>query len=401
MKEKLAAHLYSPIMPHPDAEDGEQIRAFVFGSPDDEAQFIADDILKRAHPCPNCDGTGKVLDTQCPTCEGLGTWGRNAACYRMRAIGSYLERALMQNGIPFVNLNGASFWKIKHIQIAWQYIAMVLGNNKQQVDGYRYVYRIASDRMIQPTDFKSHDTGAYLKRKGDSINHRWIGKEFLRKYSTLESVIHKAKYDSSLSGWKKAGVQDLLYTHGEIFDRSLPATLSTPAGSFKKALDWIIKHVVMPWYVKENGIMDDEEGSFADDMTVLREIASGYNSPAEFLQFIADVLEAAQDKGNRNAVILGTFHKVKGQEFDNVYVAGMAEKICPTVYALGLIPPPAAGYIPPPPSNSGIIDERFCFYVGITRAKKVCTVTCSTLWRGKRVDPSRFISEAGLVLKAR
>ena len=393
MKEKLAGYLLSKIEPRPGVEDGEPVRAFVFEKPGAEAIFIADEILRRADPCPACDGTGKtkgLMGGACNVCDGKGTWGEIAVCYRMRAVGFHVERALMHAGIPFVNLNGTSFPRIKHIQIAWQYIALVFGSQKQKVAGYKYVYRIASDRMTQPSDFKSRETGAYLKREGDAINHRWIGKKFLQKYPTFEHA-KKAVRDPDLSGWKQRGVRDLLWTVGQIEDKR----------DWKKALHWIIERIVVPWYVKENGMVNDEDGSFADDMAVLVEIADGYSTATEFLQFIENILDAAENEKNKNAVILATFHKIKGQEYNCVFVAGMSERICPTVYALGLIPPTESGYVPPPPSNGGIIDERFCVYVGISRAKKVCTLTCSLKWRGKDVEPSRFIAEAGLILEGR
>jgi len=383
VKEKLAGYLLSKIEPRPGVEDGEPVKAFVFEKPGDEAVFIADEILRRADPCPACEGSGKtkgLMGGMCKVCDGKGTWGEIAVCYRMRAVGFHIERALMHAGIPFVNLNGNSFPRIKHIQIAWQYIALVFGNQKQKVAGYKYVYRIASDRMTQPTDFKSKETGAYLKREGEAINHRWIGQKFLQKYSTYDKAAKYAATDPGLSSWKQRGVRDLLWTHQQIEDRT----------DWRKALHWIIERIVVPWYVKENGMVNDEDGSFTDDMAVLVEIADGYSTATEFLQFIENILDAAENKDNKNAVILGTFHKVKGGEWNHVFVAGMSEKICPTVYALGLVPPPETGYVPPPPSNSGIVDERFCFYVGITRGKLTVTTTCVILWRGKKLDPSQF-----------
>lgn len=360
MNTLLPKRLYAPIEPRPDAPEGEPVKAFVFGTPKNEADWIAQDILNRG------------LDPK-DVC----------ICYRMRAVGAFMERSLMMNQIPFVNLNGSTFLRLKHIQMTWQYLALVYGDKAQVKDAYQYTYRIASDRMVQPSAMRSRETGTVLKEQGEAINHRWIGKSWLQWNDTIEKA--RRNYPK-MKGWKARGVEDLLYTYDTIKDQR----------TWQKSLDWIIEHVTIPWYVLEHGVSVDTDGSFADDMGIFREIVDGFAEPAELFEYVKNVDKAAE---SGEGVTLGTFHKVKGGEWELVYTAGMAMKICPTSWAMGLAPEPDPGYLPPPPSNPGMIDEIFCFYVGITRAKNYCVVTCPTFWNGKPTGPSTLISYAGLELE--
>ena len=86
------------------------------------------------------------------------------------------------------------------------------------------------------------------------------------------------------------------------------------------------------------------------------------------------------------------------RQFIQGSAAGIALATSAKAKAEGLVPV-EQGVLPPPPSNSGIASERFCFYVGISRAERICIVTCPLAWRGKEVEPSRFIFEAGLILE--
>ncbi len=88
----------------------------------------------------------------------------------------------------------------------------------------------------------------------------------------------------------------------------------------------------------------------------------------------------------RDAIQCLTIHLAKGKEFDHVYLVGLAEDHLPSYHAR------RKG------ARSRAIEEerRECF-VGITRAETSLTLTYSASYFGWPKEPSRFLSEMGLI----
>ena len=86
-----------------------------------------------------------------------------------------------------------------------------------------------------------------------------------------------------------------------------------------------------------------------------------------------------------DCVVLMTLHSAKGLEFPYVYIAGMEEDTFPSYRALEFADP------------ADLEEERRLCYVGITRARKVLTLTSAAerMVYGQTYlkSPSRFLSE--------
>ncbi|MBK8505704.1 MAG: UvrD-helicase domain-containing protein [Saprospiraceae bacterium] len=127
-----------------------------------------------------------------------------------------------------------------------------------------------------------------------------------------------------------------------------------------------------------DGIKDFSENDEAADDNL-----SDDKSLASYLQNIALVTDLDDDKSERDYVTLMSVHSAKGLEFDSIFVAGLEENIFPSMQALS--------------ERDGIDEERRLFYVAITRARKLLTLSfAGSRYRyGKIVynDPSRFIEE--------
>ncbi len=106
-------------------------------------------------------------------------------------------------------------------------------------------------------------------------------------------------------------------------------------------------------------------------------------SLATYLQNIALVTDMDESADNNDFVTLMSVHSSKGLEFDAVFLAGMEEKIFPSFQAME--------------EKDGIDEERRLFYVAITRARKLLTLSfANSRYRyGKVVyhQPSRFLTE--------
>jgi len=105
---------------------------------------------------------------------------------------------------------------------------------------------------------------------------------------------------------------------------------------------------------------------------------------SEFLQEIALLTGVDQDKDeSKDKVTLMTIHMAKGLEFNQVYIVGLEEDLFPSQMMLG--------------SRADLEEERRLFYVAITRAKAMLTMSYALtryrFGRLKNCEPSRFIEE--------
>lgn len=114
------------------------------------------------------------------------------------------------------------------------------------------------------------------------------------------------------------------------------------------------------------------------------EDAAGKRRLSEFLQDIALLTDADEkDKENPDHVSLMTIHAAKGLEFPYVYVVGLEENLFPSIQSLN--------------SRSDLEEERRLFYVAVTRAEKMLTISYADhryRWGDLTIcEPSRFIDE--------
>lgn len=103
-----------------------------------------------------------------------------------------------------------------------------------------------------------------------------------------------------------------------------------------------------------------------------------------FLESVSLLTDADQkEEDDSHKVKLMTIHAAKGLEFDYVYITGLEENLFPSSLSIG--------------KRSQLEEERRLFYVAITRAKKVLTIThAQTRYRFGSLqfcEPSRFLDE--------
>lgn len=96
-------------------------------------------------------------------------------------------------------------------------------------------------------------------------------------------------------------------------------------------------------------------------------------SPKTLRNFLQEVEERSEQNNPPTMPVttLATLHAAKGLEWEQVFLVGVNEGVLPT-------------------HENAVDEERRLFYVGITRAKR-------HLWLSYRGNPSRFLSEAGLL----
>jgi DNA helicase-2/ATP-dependent DNA helicase PcrA len=120
---------------------------------------------------------------------------------------------------------------------------------------------------------------------------------------------------------------------------------------------------------------------------IFTEAAETNGEPSTLEAYLANVaLLTDQDnekEEDRNKVTLMTMHSAKGLEFRHVYIVGMEDTLFPSPLSAG--------------SAKELEEERRLFYVAITRAEKLATLSYALnryKWGNlERSNPSRFLRE--------
>ena len=119
----------------------------------------------------------------------------------------------------------------------------------------------------------------------------------------------------------------------------------------------------------------------------LADQAKGYKTFDEWFSHIREYTEnlkeqAKKQSAEKKGVVISTLHSIKGLEFDKVFIMDVNEGSIPYHKAV---------------SESDIEEERRLFYVGMTRAREELQLLLVKERHEKKLEPSRFLKESGLL----
>ena len=121
-----------------------------------------------------------------------------------------------------------------------------------------------------------------------------------------------------------------------------------------------------------------------DNLKELVKAIEEFDTLAAFLEHVSLVMDVAGDP-DTDMVSVMTLHSAKGLEFDNVHLAGWEEGLFPNQRAID------------EGGSAALEEERRLGYVGITRARKRCTISFAANRRiynqWSSSTPSRFVDE--------
>ena len=133
-----------------------------------------------------------------------------------------------------------------------------------------------------------------------------------------------------------------------------------------------------------NALLDGIK-DFVEDDEVSEELTND-KSLASYLQNIALYTDADDKKKDGDFVTLMSVHAAKGLEFKSVFVVGLEEKLFPSFMSME--------------SEDDINEERRLFYVAITRAEQMLTLSFANgrykFGQMRYNKPSRFLEEIGI-----
>lgn len=120
-----------------------------------------------------------------------------------------------------------------------------------------------------------------------------------------------------------------------------------------------------------------------------------FDTIEEYISFVNAVIRNSiiqkemQKNPNSDSVKLMTIHRSKGLEFERVYIIHCSEEIIPSATALE----ECKDVIPDGKSYDPLEEERRLMYVGVTRAREYLTISSIQMYRGRILEPSRFVKK--------
>jgi DNA helicase-2/ATP-dependent DNA helicase PcrA len=324
-----------------DAGDKVRLRKFFTGF--DEAQFVADDIGKMV----------RDYEYEYRDC---------AVLYRTNAQSRLFEEKFLLANIPYKIVGGVNFYARKEIKDILAYLKTI--NNG--------VDDLAVERII---NIPKRGIGAVTIRK-------------LKDYSISRGI---SLFDAACEAEHMPGIAARTRNKITSFTDTI-GVMRAKAGESKisELLKFVVDETGYAAELKANH--DEESDARIENIDELISKAVQYESEEEeptlngFLEQVALIADIDTVEDDDNKVLLMTLHSAKGLEFPVVYMTGMEEGLFPSAMSINSEFP-----------EDEIEEERRLAYVGMTRAKKLLTLTYAQerMVRGDVVmNPiSRFVRE--------
>ncbi len=330
-----------------EAGAGEKIKLVRVASDNDEGRFVADAIQE----------------------QKLRNHFNNrdfAILYRTNAQSRAYEECLRRMNIAYKIFGGLSFYQRKEVKDLLAYLRVVVNTKDEEAlkriinypargigkTSLERAITIANERDVPLYDVLEKSTGYGLK--GASVESIL---QFTQMIRFFQSMLQKANaYEVAFQVGKHTGLVKELFN-----DKSAEGVARYE--NVQELLNSIKEFVETP--------ADFDDGEVGD------------KTLAAYLQQIALITDADNQKDNPDVVSLMTIHSAKGLEFPCVFVGGMEETLFPSAMSIN--------------TREELEEERRLFYVAVTRAKTRLWLTyAQSRYRFGQLtanDPSRFLTE--------
>ncbi len=290
-----------------------------------------------------------------------------AILYRTNAQSRIFEEALRKRNIPYRVYGSQSFYQRKEIRDTIAYFRLTV--NPSDDEALKRIINFPT-RGIGKTTLERLELTANQKQQ--SI---WV---------TIEQL------NSDNSGLKPAAINRVAQFYNLIKQFG---TIAYTTDAYEAAKTIIINTGMLKEFKVDSSIegitrLQNIEGllnSIKEFIDSRREEGeTELVALAEYLENVSLLTDADNDKPeDKNKVSIMTMHSAKGLEFDYVFLAGIEEELFPSRMSTG--------------SPEELEEERRLFYVAITRAAKLATISHAQVrykWGNLTSSiPSRFIAE--------
>jgi ATP-dependent DNA helicase Rep len=325
---------------------GDKLRVMPVGSGDEEADWVASDILVRAFR------------------NRIG-YGEFAILYRGNFQSRVFERALREKQIPYQVSGGTSFFDRAEIKDVLAYLRLLINPDDDTA-----FLRVVNTPRREIGANTLEKLGQYARQRGVGMLNachelgltQTLASRARERLENFANWITLTADNAERRGDPVEIVRDLLE------DIRYEAWLVDTAGDLKSA-EYRWKNVLelIDWIERLTSDDQHRERSMTEIVSHIR---------------LMDILESNDNEQQPDAVNVMTLHAAKGLEFTHVYMVGVEEDLLPHRASI---------------EQDTIEEERRLAYVGITRAQKTLTL-CFAQKRqkyGELIDcePSRFFLE--------
>ena len=334
-------------------EDGELIQIVALENDRNEGEYIAKRIEEGSHRYKHGQRNGDA-----------GEYDSYAVLYRTNAQSRVIEDEFRKRQIPYRIYGSVSFYQRKEIKDALGYLRLIV--NQQDDEALLRV-------INQPS-----------RGIGDTTIRRVLDTAHRADTTAFAVVSDPSRYSLSVS----AATQKRLTSFAAMIVRLREMSAEENVYDFTK-------RVLAETGVLTSALMErTQEGQ--DRYENLQELLNSMREfvelriqqreralTSDFLEEVSLLTDQDEHLDDETArVSLMTVHAAKGLEFPVVFIAGMEEKLFPSIFA---------------ETERDMEEERRLFYVAVTRAERCCIVTyAKQRWRNGSVTfstPSQFLKD--------
>ncbi len=292
-------------------------------------------------------------------------WSDFAILYRTNAQSRIFEETLRRKNIPYKIYGGLSFYERKEIKDILAYMRMVINPEDEEAfkrtinypkrglgdTSLQKILELAANFNISPWNIIS-ESGNYTRHFNSGT---------IKKLTLFSELINALRINSdTMDAYTKA------------------REIAMGSGIMKE-----LREGKSPEEVSRYENLEE----LLNGIKVFTESAETNGEPSTLVAYLENVsLLTDQDNEkdeDRDKVTLMTMHSAKGLEFKVVYVAGMEDTLFPSPLSAG--------------NPKELEEERRLFYVAVTRAEKLATLSYALnryKWGNlERSNPSRFLRE--------
>ncbi len=292
-------------------------------------------------------------------------WSDFAILYRTNAQSRIFEETLRRKNIPYKIYGGLSFYERKEIKDILAYFRMVI--NPEDEEALRRTINYPKRGIGDTTVHKIFELSEQMN---------------INPWNIISEIRNYSDYFNSGTIKKLSAYSDLIKTlrnNGEDKDAySRAREIAMSSGIIKE-----LREGKSPEEVSRYENLEE----LLNGIKIFYEAAETNGEPSNLEAYLANVaLLTDQDnekEEDRDKVTLMTMHSAKGLEFKHVYIAGMEDTLFPSPLSAG--------------NPRELEEERRLFYVALTRAKKLATLSYALnryKWGNlERCSPSRFLRE--------